>query len=180
MTADDTRAFRAALRRLEIAYGCPVDSARDPVYFDALEHYPIATVVSAANDLANRHRTASGRFPITHDWIDRCREFIRATEARQQPMRTSRPEPDDDTPPITKAEFWARIDTLRKKCARVRPGAHRHSSLTPLSQIADSLTHPHALPATELSRAREPGEDDLPLEETPVQADGAEDDPDAV
>ncbi len=195
MTPADTPAFRAALRRLETAYGAGVDPARDPVFFDALEAYPITAVIAAARDL-ERRRPPSGRMPTTHDWADRCSE-IRRGELAQHPTHTSCPPPhDDDTPPMTQAEFVARLDTLRKKLARIRPGARPHSSLIPLSQIADGLTHPRTAIATMDNRCfdltpdpaaarplpspREPGDDDLPFDDTPVQPDGAEDDPDAV
>ncbi len=180
MTPADTPAFRAALRRLETAFGCPVDDARDPVFFDALANFPITTVMTAARDL-ERQPPPSRRMPTTHDWRDRCHD-IRHAEAHAHPTRTSCPEPHDDTPPMSKQEFFARLETLRKKLARVHPaGARRHSSLIPLSQIAGSLTHPHAIPADAAPpRSREPGDDDLPLDETPVHTNGAEDDPDAV
>lgn len=171
MTPADTPAFRAALRRLEVAYGAGVDPARDPVYFDALKEFPLALVVAAADDLAYHHRTMTGRFPITHDLADRCREIRRTEIARAHPTRTACPEPDDHTPPMSKQEFSARLETLRKKLARVRPGARRHSSLTPLSQIADTLTHPHAIPGVDedvLGRSREPGDDDLVLDDPGV------------
>jgi len=190
MTPSDTTAFRTALRRLETAYGAGVDPARDPVYFDAVKDFPLALVVAAANDLACHHRTTTGRFPITHDWADRCREIHRTELARQEPWRTSCPEPHDDTPPMSKQEFFARLDTLRKKLARAHPGARRHATLTPLSQIANSLTNPYVIPVPEepafpahdgsLPRPREPGDDDLSQDETTVHTDGAADDPDAV
>ena len=182
MTPADTTAFRAALRRLETAFGCPVDDARDPVFFDALANFPITTVITAARNL-EREPPPSRRMPTTHDWADRCREVHRAHLARAGTRPPARAWPDDDTPPMSQAEFLARLDTLRKKLARVRPGAHRHSSLIPLSQIADSLTHPRAIPdasavpgaripscadAEPSARPREPGDDDLPLDDEPT------------
>ncbi len=171
MTPTDTPAFRAALRRLETAYGAGVDPARDPVFFDALEPYPITIVLSAARDL-ERRPPPSRRFPTTHDWCDRARE-LRAGHAT-----TPRPPDlilDADDPPMSASAFRAALETLRKKLSVRHATMRRHSTPTAVSQIAQSLTHPHAVP-----HAREPSDDDLPDSPPAIQPDGAEDDPDAV